>query len=376
MTTLMNFDVSGEPANSQQLPPLTEEQQLLQRLAAGEMNAFWTLWQRHQDYLKKCCLRWTNGNSTAAEDLLSQGMLKAWEKAQKYAEKITNFKSWVTTLTRNFWLDLKRRRDVDLVENIEVYAEQEEVGRVSVGDTPGSALEEEEKNRVIRAAIDELPTKMRETFILHYYEALSNQEIAERQGISYANVCKRISQARKILRPKLRGYFIEEEKTSTEVSVTPVAIEPLIEETPLENAGVEAIVDESVLSVAVAEVECVVGEELPEVAVSDQQSESDSVVGSSEGKLEVKSDACRCVKAALCERLLVPILALAQFDEKIGSWGRLPMGKVRGEFVRSSRSPPQPNPRVITRNHEVVCCPDSRKIQKLPQYFVLMFRKG
>ena len=326
MTTLMNFDVSGEPANSQQLPPLTEEQQLLQRLAAGEMNAFWHLWQRHQDYLKNCCLRWTNGNSTAAEDLLSQAMLKAWEKAQKYAEKITNFKSWVTTLTRNFWLDLKRRRDVDLVEDIEVYAEQNELGLAAVDQTPESALDRDEKNRVIRAAVDELPTKMRETFILHYYEALSHQEIAERQGISYANVCKRISQARKILRPKLRGYFIEEEKTSTEVSVTPVAIEPLIEETPLENAGVEAILDEPVLSVAVAEVQSVVDEELPEVAVSEQQPESDFLAATAEGSLEVRSDACPWVEAALWRQQ------------------RHQMGKVAGEFVsvlvRSSRSPP------------------------------------
>ena len=30
-------------------------------------------------------------------------MIKAWEKAQKYAGKIENFKYWLTTLTRNFW---------------------------------------------------------------------------------------------------------------------------------------------------------------------------------------------------------------------------------------------------------------------------------
>lgn len=313
------------PVPTNQPPPQTEEQ-LLQHLAAGETRAFWRLFQPYRDYLLRCCLKWMNGNLTAAEDLLSQAMLKAWEKAQKYAEKITNFKSWVTTLTRNFWLDLKRRRDVDLVENIEVYAEQNELGLAAVDQTPESALDRDEKNRVIRAAVDELPTKMRETFILHYYEALSHQEIAERQGISYANVCKRISDARKILRPKLRGYFIEEEKISTEVSVTPVAIEPVIEETPLENVGVEAIVDEPVLSVAVAEVQSVVDEELPEVAVSEQQPESDFLAATAEGSLEVRSDACPWVEAALWRQQ------------------RHQMGKVAGEFVfvlvRSSRSPP------------------------------------
>jgi len=261
-----------------------KEQALLHRLAASETRAFWQLFQQYRDYLFRCCLKWTKGNSTEAEDLLSQAMLKALEKAQKYAEKITHFKSWLTTLTRNFWIDLKRRPYANQVEDIEVYAERENLGWLAVDDTPESALEREDKNRAIRAAIDELPTKMRETYHIHFYEELSHQEIVERQGISYPNVCKRISQARAILVKELRGYFIEEEKTNTEVSVAPVAIESVVEETPLENVGVETVVDESVLSVAVAEVECVVDEELPVVAVSVQHSESDSVVGSSEGR--------------------------------------------------------------------------------------------
>jgi RNA polymerase sigma factor (sigma-70 family) len=314
-----------------------EEQQLLHRLAAGETRAFWELFQPYQDYLLRCCLNWTNGNLTEAEDLLSQAMLKALEKAQKFAEKITHFKSWLRTLTRNFWIDLKRRPYTNQVEDIEVYAEREEVGLVAVADTPVTALEEEEKNRVIRAAIDELPTKMRETYHLHFYEELSHQEIVEKQGISYPNTCKRISEARKILREELRGYFIEEEKTSTEELVTPVVIEPVVEETSLENEGVVPIVDEPVLSVAVAEVESVVVEASPEVVVSEQESESDSVAVSSEGRLsEFKVIGKQIVGA-------VPSwLQRFRGSQLFHRLKKVVLGKVMGEFVpvRSSRSPP------------------------------------
>lgn len=352
-----------------------EEQQLLHRLAAGETCAFWQLFQQCRDYLFRCCFKWTNGNSTEAEDLLSQAMLKALEKAQKYAGKIENFKSWLITLTRNFWIDLKRRPCANQVEDIEVYAEREDLGWVAVDDTPGNALERDDRNRVIRAAIDELPTQMRETFILHFYEELSHQEIVERQGISYQNVCKRISQARAILVKELRGYFIEE-KTSTEVLVTPVVVESVIEETSLENAGVEPIVDESVtLSVAVAEVESVGGEESAEIVVSEQESESDFVVVSSEGALEVKSDGCRWVEMVLYERLLASILALAQFEEKTGCWGnfclvvqrrqqQLLVGKVAGEIEEPSRSPP------------LYCLPYFQKFQKWLLEFVLKEKMG
>lgn len=212
------------PATTNHILTRTEEHQLLQRLAAGEINAFWQIFQQHRDYLFRCCLKWMNGNSTEAEDLLSQAMVKAWEKAQKYAGKIENFKCWLTTLTRNFWIDLRRSRGANQVEDIEVYGEGDELGLVSVDETPASALDCDEKKRVIRAAIDDLPTRLRETFLLHFYEELSHQDIGERQEISYQNVCKRISQARAILALELRGYFIGEE--GTEPDTANVAAKP------------------------------------------------------------------------------------------------------------------------------------------------------
>ncbi|HAT13025.1 MAG TPA: hypothetical protein DCS91_05095 [Microcoleaceae bacterium UBA11344] len=69
--------------------------------------------------------------------------------------------------------------------------------------------------------------------------------------------------------------------------MTPGVTESAIEEMSEGNGGVEAIVEESVtLSVAIAQVESVVGEELPFVALSKQHSESDSVEVTSGGRLE------------------------------------------------------------------------------------------
>jgi len=362
------------PATTNHILTGTEEHELLQRLAAGEINAFWQIFQQHRVYLFCCCLKWMNGNSTEAEDLLSQAMVKAWEKAQKYAGKIENFKCWLTTLTRNFWIDLTRRRGANQVEDIEVYADRNELGLVSVDETPASALDCDEKKRVIRAAIDDLPTKMRETFILHFYEELSHQEIADHQNITYQNVCKRISQARAILVKELRGYFIGEDGTKTELAVTPTVMESAIEEMSEGNAEVEAIAGESVtLSVAIAEVESVGGEELPFVALSEQHSESDSVAATFEGRLEefnaigkqivgavppwlhrfggsllfhglkklvleVRGEWCSWVEPVLCER--EPVGWGRQCEPVV--WGRqwVPVWKVAGELVRSSRSPP------------------------------------
>jgi RNA polymerase sigma-70 factor (ECF subfamily) len=121
--------------------------------------------------------------------------------------------------THNLCADIhrERSRDANRVEDIEVYASSEEQGLVQSEDTPESALETGEKRIVIRRAIDNLPSRLRETFILHFYRELSYAEIAQQQEISYQNVCKRISQARKILHEELRGYFIREDGTDTKL---------------------------------------------------------------------------------------------------------------------------------------------------------------
>jgi RNA polymerase sigma-70 factor (ECF subfamily) len=227
------------------------------------------------------------GNPTDAEDALSRAMLKAWEKVQKYAGEIDNFKSWLSTLTHNLCVDIHRERSrgANRVEDIELYASSVEQELVRSEDTPEIAMESGEKRIVIRRAIDNLPTRMRETFILHFYRELSYQEIAQQQEISYQNVCKRISQARAILREELRGYFLGEDGTDTDKSVPPAATESAIEEMSEGNAGVEPIVGETVTlsdsaagvlpqATEVEEVEIVVGGEPQEAALSITQGDA------------------------------------------------------------------------------------------------------
>ncbi len=81
-------------------------------------------------------------------------------------------------------------------------------------------MDSSEERIVICRAIDNLPSRLRETYILHFYQDFSYQEIAKHQDISYDNVCKRISQGRKILREELKGYFLGEDENNTNLSVT------------------------------------------------------------------------------------------------------------------------------------------------------------
>ncbi|MEY3869804.1 MAG: hypothetical protein RLZZ338_3695 [Cyanobacteriota bacterium] len=192
-----------------------------QNEAAGDITFtnFWDLWEQHKDYLYRCCLRWI-GNPNDAEDVLSQAMIKAWEKVQEMASPIKDFKAWLTKLTYNLCMDLHRQhyKNSSRIESLDaIYAEyQEEL--VSQEETPVLAATRRELEKFLLSAIDQLPPLLRETLIWHLQKELSYREIAEKQNISYENVRKRISQARAILRKKLQEYEGEEK---TEVSPSP-----------------------------------------------------------------------------------------------------------------------------------------------------------
>lgn len=65
-------------------------------------------------------------NPTLAEDALSQGMLKAWEKVEAGA-RIANFKTWLRTLIVNHCTDMLRSlgREANRTESIEAVAFRE-----------------------------------------------------------------------------------------------------------------------------------------------------------------------------------------------------------------------------------------------------------
>ncbi|NER97486.1 MAG: sigma-70 family RNA polymerase sigma factor [Symploca sp. SIO1B1] len=182
---------------------------LMGTAAEDTVSEFWQQWHSLQDQLYRCCLKLMNFNATDAEDALSQAMLKAWEKVQKYAGKIDNLKAWLMQLTRNFCIDIIRQRAKGAagVESLEWVGATDNVDTTSAVDTPEKALEKAEKATVIEEAIASLPERLRDTFILHFYQQRSHTEIAEVQGITYDNVCKRISLARKQLKEMLSSYF-------------------------------------------------------------------------------------------------------------------------------------------------------------------------
>ncbi|MDJ1177440.1 RNA polymerase sigma factor [Roseofilum sp. BLCC_M91] len=190
------------------LNPL-EEEQLLQRLSEGDLNAFWPLWQSHQEYLYFRCLRWLNNDAYEAEDALSLAMLKARNKLPDHAHKITHLRAWLTRFTHNLCMDKYRqdRRRAIGVDNIDEIAPTSLDSLLISYACPESTLLSEELSQSIFRAINLLPERLRQPFILRYYHQVSYADIAQRLAISQDNAYKRIQEAKERLKKQLRHYL-------------------------------------------------------------------------------------------------------------------------------------------------------------------------
>lgn len=186
-----------------------EEQALLKLVSQGDRTAFWQLWRQYQDYLSRRCLIWMGCNHTDASEALSRATLKAWDKLPDYAGKITNPKAWLTRLTHNVCMDMHRERNRGArgIESIEEMAIKDDETVALTLASPESAVLRQELGMTIRSAINALPLRLRDPFILRYYHELSYQDIAQQLALSTANVRKRIQQAREILQKNLNKYL-------------------------------------------------------------------------------------------------------------------------------------------------------------------------
>lgn len=191
---------------------LEEEQtrELLCRVAEGNTPSFWMLWDLHKGHLYHLCLWQMGGVREDAEDALSRAMLRALEKLPNNACKIENFRAWLSRLTLNLCVDMhrERRRQVRRLESFEnALPGSNDRVLAADADSPEEGLINREMFAYVCRAVDDLPQRLREPFVLRFFQEMDYREIAECLILSTDNVRKRIQQARDILREQLNRFL-------------------------------------------------------------------------------------------------------------------------------------------------------------------------
>lgn len=184
---------------------------------SGEIR-FWEQWNEHEAFLFALCQKWTRGSVLDPRELLSAGMLHAYEGARKRKEEIGNHRAWFAKVLRNFCLDHQRAQNrhpqiqLDYERLLPIFENQPKGQQISV---EGSFIKEEHYRNLL-GKVGELPESLREVMVLRACQNLSYREIALKLHISSANARKRVELARKHLRntgnliPNSKGKFKDE----------------------------------------------------------------------------------------------------------------------------------------------------------------------
>lgn len=128
-------------------------------------------------------------DAQSAEDLVEDAFMKAWQAIED-GKEIDDFKAYMYRSVRNGCISFIRSR-------------KETVGLDNIPEADEGAVDTSERDAMIWKAIDELPEKCREVFLLSKRDGLSNDEIAERMGISVKTVKNQMTKAFSRLRDAL-----------------------------------------------------------------------------------------------------------------------------------------------------------------------------
>ncbi len=130
------------------------------------------------------------GGRARAEDVVQEAYIRFAAAADK-TTRIENPVSYLYRIVRNLAIDVTRHGSFE-----DPFPEPESLNRIP-SPTPGAdeTLLYRDELRVLAAALDELPARTREIFLMHRLEGRTLQEIADHFGISVVRVHQLVRKA-------------------------------------------------------------------------------------------------------------------------------------------------------------------------------------
>ena len=172
------------------------ERTLIERVLAGDVEAFRELVERHQ---RRVFLFVRNLVRLApdAEDIVQEVFVAAFRKLDSYDAERSQFSTWLLTIARNRCLNHLQRPSVatSFCSEFDVEARTAQ---------PMDAVLSHEMHARLDAALDLLPLEQRTAFVLAEIQELPYAEIALIEKVELGTIKSRVSRAKQRLREVLR----------------------------------------------------------------------------------------------------------------------------------------------------------------------------
>jgi RNA polymerase sigma-70 factor (ECF subfamily) len=151
----------------------------------------------YQDTVFLICLGFSH-NQWDAQELAQEAYLQAQQRLHQLRQPEAA-KAWLCRLTRNICLDHLRAQKWRRLLWLE------EVEERSHDKNPEALFEMREQILQVKGAVERLPNKLREVFVLRAYGELSYDEIAQSLDLNVGTVMSRLSRARTLVKKAMEG---------------------------------------------------------------------------------------------------------------------------------------------------------------------------
>lgn len=186
------------PAGETAAERILTDAELARRMRLGDEKALEAIFRAHYQGLVGFVRRYVK-TTEIAEELVQDLFLKLWSRRGSLGE-IDSLKTYLFRAARNTALNHLRRRKLE-----QEWVEKEQgAGSEEPGQEGDEPVTESELAAAVRAAVDRLPPRCREVFMLSRDSGLTYGEIAKALGISIKTVETQMGRALKALRESLK----------------------------------------------------------------------------------------------------------------------------------------------------------------------------
>ena len=186
----------------------TNDDQIIDKILAGDSNAYAVLVDRYKDLVFTLALRMVK-NREEAEEVSQDTFIKVFKSLNKFKGK-SKFSTWIYKIAYNTCLDrLKKiKREYNVVA-INEFTEHQ----VKTLNNALDQMEQDEHRQKIQECLQLLPSDDSFLLTLYYFEELSLEEISKVVNLTANNVKVKLFRSRKkltaILKEQLEPEIIE-----------------------------------------------------------------------------------------------------------------------------------------------------------------------
>jgi len=181
-------------------PADADDLEAIRNVLSGDANAFRTLVDKYSDSIVHLAYRLT-GSRTDAQDLAQDAFLQAFARLGDFRVG-ARFHPWLYTIALNLCRNHLRRRSILKWVPLSGASRADRRGAIDPPERapdPEAVLLDREAETRLQSAVEALPLKYREVFLLRQAQGLSYEDIAAVTGLPLGTVEVRLFRARKRL---------------------------------------------------------------------------------------------------------------------------------------------------------------------------------